>query len=289
MKKLSYWWIYAIGTTVLWGIWGALIETPEKNGFPATLGYCVWALVMLIPAYFALRNIDWKLDKDKTSIWFGTIIGVLGAGGQLILFHTLVLGPAFLVFPLISLSPLITILLSLVFLKEKASKASWIGIILALLAIPLLSYQPPENVGYGLLWVFLSLLVFLAWGIQAYYMKLANNTMKAESIFFYMALTGIALIPFALWMTDFSQPINWGADGPLLAAGIQLLNAVGALSLVYAFRYGKAIIVSPMANAGAPVITVTLSLLLYAVFPHLIVLVGMILAIVAILLMSINE
>src|SRR5690606_24795992 len=282
MNRFSYWWIYAIGTTVLWGIWGALIETPEKNGFPATLGYCIWALVMLIPAYFALKNIGWKLERDKMSIWYGAIIGFLGAGGQLILFHTLVLGPAYLVFPLISLSPLVTILLSLVFLKEKASKASWAGIVLALLAIPLLSYQPPENGGFGVLWIFLSLLVFLAWGIQAYYMKLANQTMKAESIFFYMALTGIILIPFALWMTDFSQEINWGPEGPLLAAGIQLLNAVGALSLVYAFRYGKAIIVSPMANAGAPVITVTLSLLLYAVFPHLIVLVGMVLAIIAI-------
>src|SRR5690606_7232579 len=120
-------------------------------------------------------------------------------------------------------------------------------------------------------------------------MKLANNSMKAESIFFYMALTGIALIPFALLMTDFNMEINWNADGPLLAAGIQLLNAVGALSLVYAFRYGKAIIVSPMANAGAPVITVVLSLTIYAVFPHWIVLTGMVLAVSAIFLMSKNE
>src|SRR5690606_34601399 len=160
------------------------------------------------------------------------------------------------------------------FLKEKAKRASWIGIILALMAIPLLSYQPSENGSHGTLWIFLSFLVFLAWGIQAFFMKKANHTMKAESIFFYMTLTGIALIPVALLMTDFSQEINWEAEGPLLAAGIQLLNAVGALSLVYAFRYGKAIIVSPMANAGAPVITVFLSLLLYAVFPHWIVLAG---------------
>lgn len=289
MKKPGYWWIFAIGTTVLWGIWGALIETPEKNGFPATLGYCVWAIVMLIPAYFALKNIQWKLDTDRGSIWFGSVIGILGAAGQLILFETLRLGPAYLVFPLISLSPLITILLSLIFLKEKAKKGSWVGIVLALMAIPLLSYQPAENGSHGTLWIFLSLLVFLAWGIQAFYMKKANHTMKAESIFFYMTLTGIGLIPVALLMTDFSHEINWEADGPLLAAGIQLLNAVGALSLVYAFRYGKAIIVSPMANAGAPVTTVVLSLLLYAVFPHWIVLSGMILAIVAIFFMSIEE
>ena len=59
---------------------------------------------------------------------------------------------------------------------------------------------------------------------------------------------------------DFSSPINWGLQGPYLAAATQILNSVGALCLVYAFRYGKAIIVSPLTNAGGPVITVIISL-----------------------------
>src|SRR5690606_41397684 len=122
MKKFSYWWVYAIGTTFLWGFWGALIEIPEKNGFPATLGYCVWALVMIIPAYFALRNIDFKLDKDKRSIWHGTLIGVLGAGGHWTRFHPWGLGLASPVFRLFPFSHLLTILFPLVFLKEKPSK-----------------------------------------------------------------------------------------------------------------------------------------------------------------------
>ena len=62
-------------------------------------------------------------------------------------------------------------------------------------------------------------------------------------------------------MTDFTQPVNWGADGPYLAAAIQLLNAIGALTLVYAFRYGQAIVVSPLTNAGAPLMTAVISLL----------------------------
>ena len=36
------------------GVWGALIEVPEKNGFPATLGYVVWALTMIPAAIIAL-------------------------------------------------------------------------------------------------------------------------------------------------------------------------------------------------------------------------------------------
>ena len=44
---------------------------------------------------------------------------------------------------------------------------------------------------------------------------------------------------------------------------------------MYAFRYGKAIVVSPLINAVAPAITVLLSLLIYRTVPHRIVALGM--------------
>ena len=287
--KLRLWLGYAIITTTFWGVWGALIEIPEKAGFPATLGYSVWALTMIPPALVALNIIKWQLEYDPKSILLGAIIGFLGAGGQLILFQALRSGPAYLVFPFISLSPVVTILLSYWFLQERASKRGWIGILCALLAIPMLSYQSPENTSArGSLWILLALLVFMAWGIQAYVMKFANKTMKAESIFFYMMVTAILLIPFTLWMTDFSQSINWGFKGPYLTAMIQILNAIGALCLVYAFRYGKAIIVSPLTNAVAPVITVIISLAIYMVIPHPVIIAGMALALISMFLMAIE-
>lgn len=290
MPKGKPWLLFAIITTTFWGIWGALIEIPEKSGFPATLGYTIWAITMVIPAIIALGLIKWKLESDLRSIYLGLTIGLTGAGGQLVLFLALRSGPAYLVFPFISLSPVITILLSIIFLKERASMRGWIGIALALLAIPLLSYQPAEGSQINnYIWILLSLLVFLAWGFQAFVMKFANQSMKAESIFFYMMVTGILLIPFAIWMTDFNQPINWGFRGPWMTAMIQILNAVGALMLVYAFRYGKAIIVSPMTNALAPVITIIISLSIYRVIPQAIVLVGILLAILSAFLLAIEN
>jgi uncharacterized membrane protein len=285
--KMRLWLIYALITTVFWGVWGALIEIPEKAGFPATLGYVVWAITMIIPAIIALKIINWKLEGSKKAVIHGLLIGISGAAGQLVLFQALRTGPAYLVFPIVSLSPLVTILLSIWLLKEKASTKSWFGIIIALIAIPLLSYQPPQSgVKSGLLWLILALVVFFAWGMQAYFIKLANAHMKAESIFFYMTLCGIIFVPLAIAMTDFSKEINWSVRGPYLTAGIQILNSIGALFLVYAFRYGKAIIVSPLANSGAPLITIILSLIIYGIFPHIIILIGMILAVIAIFLLA---
>nr|NQU90646.1 DMT family transporter [Bacteroidota bacterium] len=289
MKK-SPWLIYAFTTTLFFGLWGALISLPEKAGFPETLIYVVWSITMIIPALFALRRAKWKLDTDKRSILYGAAIGFTGAGGQLILFTGAIEhGPAYLIFPIISLSPVITILLSVIFLREAASKRGWIGIILALVAIPFLSYQDPHEISSDYRWLIFALLVFLAWGIQAYFIRSANKVMKAESIFFYMMVTGLMLSPIALWMTDFSQEINYGFKGPGLAFFIQILNAIGALTIVYAFRYGKAIIVSPLTNAVAPVLTVIISLILYQVFPHVVILVGMGLAVISTFILAFEE
>lgn len=286
MKVNRLWLIYALITTSFWGIWGAFIEIPEKSGFPATLGYVVWSLTMIPCAVFALYRIEWKLDHDRRSIFLGSAVGVLGAGGQLLLFQALRQGPAYIVFPIISLYPVLTIFLSLVFLKERTHLRQWIGIVLALVAMFFLSnpqVNPLQSSGFG--WLILAIFVFLMWAVQAYVMKFSNNTMQAESIFFYMALTSLLLAPIAILMTDFSVPINWGFRGPWLAAMVQILNAIGALTLVYALRYGKAIVVVPMTGL-APVITVILSLIIYGVIPGGILLTGLILASIAIVLLS---
>jgi drug/metabolite transporter (DMT)-like permease len=280
------WLVFAVVTTAFWGVWGAFIEIPEKAGFPATLGYSVWALTMIPCAVVALMIIHWKLEYDLRSIFLGSAVGFLGAGGQLILFQALRSGPAYLVFPIISVYPVVTIILSVSLLKERASRRAWVGIFFALVAMVLLSYQPPGNsVAQGTLWFLLAIFVFFMWGIQAYVMKFSNMTMKAESIFFYMMATAVVLIPVALLMTDFSQRINWGFKGPYLAAMIQVLNSIGALCLVYALRFGKAIIVVPM-TALAPVLTIIISLALYSVIPHPVIIAGMVFATLAIYLMA---
>lgn len=284
--KSKLWVVYTLTTTVFWGIWGAFIEIPEKAGFPATLGYVVWSLTMIPCAVIALSLNKWKLDVNARSVFLGSMIGFLGAGGQLILFEALRKGPAYIVFPLISLFPILTVFLSLIFLGERVSKKQAYGIALALVAIFLLSYQPGEKgdvTPYG--WLILSVLVFVLWGVQAYVMKHANNVMHAESIFFYMMLTAVLLSPVAWMMTNFENPVNLAWNGPYLAAGIHLLNAIGALTLVYALRYGKAMIVTPVTGLS-PLITVIISLLIYGIVPGPVLASGVVVSMLAIYLLS---
>ena len=280
---------FALVTTAFWGVWGAFAGRPAELGFPETLIYVVWSLTMIPPALYALRRIGWRLQWDVRSVMLGTLIGLTGAGGQMLLFHTVHTGPTYLIFPLIALSPVVTIALSLGWLHERVSRLGALGILLALVSLPLFDYDPGQRLGgFGVAWFFYSLIILSAWGVQAFFMKLANRSMSAESIFCYMALMGLALAPVALAMTDFSQPINYGVGGPWLAAATQFLNAIGALTIVYAFRYGKAIVVSPLTNAGAPIITALLSLALLGIVPEPLKILGIMLAFLAAALLAIE-
>jgi drug/metabolite transporter (DMT)-like permease len=276
------WLVFAFLTVVLWGVWGALAGISAQRGFPETLVYCVWAVTMIVPAVIVMQREKWKLDRDPKSILYGLLIGLTGAGGQMILFYAVTKGPAYLIFPIISLSPLVTILMSFVLLKERTTRIGALGVLLALVALPLFDFSPQGfSFGHGSTWFPLALVIMLCWGVQAYFMKLANARMSAESIFFYMMISGLLLAPVAIAMTDFSKPINWAWDGPWLAAGIQMLNAIGALALVYAFRYGKAIVVAPLTNAGGPLVTAVMSLLIAGVVPGELKMVGLALAVIA--------
>jgi uncharacterized membrane protein len=291
--RLPKWLWLALLVPMLWGVWGALMEIPDKlihPPFPATLGYVVWSLTMIPFAIIAVRNAHWKLELDRNSILYGSAVGLSGAAGQLLLFWVLTKGPAYIIFPIICLSPVITIVLSAVLLKERTYLLALTGIVLSIPAILFLSLQEPSNSpveGYG--WLIVALLIFFSWGLQAYFMKSSASSISSEGLFFYMAVTGIALIPVALWMTDFGAPINRGLYGPYLTAVIQSLNSLGCLLFVYAVRYGKAIIVVPMVNGLFPLVTIILSLLIYRRIPSHSNLAGMVLAIVAIFLMAFDE
>jgi uncharacterized membrane protein len=66
-------------------------------------------------AIIAIRNAHWKLELDPKSILYGCAVGFSGAMGQLLLFWVLTKGPAYIIFPIICLSPVVTIILSAIF------------------------------------------------------------------------------------------------------------------------------------------------------------------------------
>ena len=278
------WLLYAIITMVTWGIWGAF---SDQTTLPKTMVYVLWALSMIPCALVALVNVKFKLDLRAKPALLSMGVGLLGAGGQLVLFLALDYAPAYLVMPMISVAPIVTVLLSATFLKEKVSKLGIVGIVLAFVA--LVCFALPDNTdgaASSWIWIVYASVVFICWGVQAFVMKLANNnTPDAESVFVYMALSAVLLIPVALVMGK-GEVLAAGWAEPAKVFGVQILNAIGAFTLVYANRYGKAMVIAPLADACAPVIMCVISLILYAAVPTVPQIIGIVAAISCVLIFS---
>jgi drug/metabolite transporter (DMT)-like permease len=274
-------WIpYAALLVLFWGVWGAFSGLPTSEyGYPDEMVYILWSFTMLIPAFFILRS-ERTFDRRPIATFYGLLIGLTGAGGQLVLFQALTIGPAYLIFPVIALSPAITVLMAMAILRERTLTLTKIGIALALTAIVLFSISGDGgNADLGP-WLLLAILVTAAWGVQAYYMrKAALVGVNDGTTFGYMALSGLLLVPAAFFMMG-GLPENAPWQAPALTLGTQLLNAVGALFLVMALSRGKASVVAPTTNALAPVLTIVLSLIAYQTLPTPYATAGIVLAIV---------
>jgi drug/metabolite transporter (DMT)-like permease len=279
-------WIpYAALLVLFWGVWGAFSSLPtEEYGYPDEMVYILWSLTMLIPAYFILRS-ERTFDRRPIAAFYGLLIGLTGAGGQLVLFKALTIGPAYLIFPIIALSPGITVLMATFLLRERLLMLTKVGIVLALIAIVCFNISGDTGDATVGPWLILALLITLAWGVQAYYMrKAATIGVNDGTTFGYMAISGLLLVPVAfVMMGGFPGGAPWQA--PALTFGTQLLNAVGALFLVMALSRGKASIVAPTTNALAPVLTVLISLAVYQTLPTIYGALGIVLAIVGSTLM----
>jgi drug/metabolite transporter (DMT)-like permease len=279
-------WIpYAALLVVFWGVWGAFSSLPtEQYGYPDEMVYILWSITMLIPAYFILRS-ERTFDRRPIAAFYGLLIGLTGAGGQLVLFKALTIGPAYLIFPIVALSPGITVLMATFLLRERLLMLTKVGIVLALVALVCFNFSGDTgNAAVGP-WLILALLITLAWGVQAYYMrKAATVGVNDGTTFGYMTISGLLLVPVAfVMMGGFPGGAPWQA--PTLTFGTQLLNAVGALFLVMALSRGKASIVAPTTNALAPVLTVLISLAVYQTLPTIYGTLGIVLAIVGSTLM----
>ncbi|PPS90136.1 DMT family transporter [Streptomyces sp. MH60] len=290
MKNAARGWIlYASLLVLFWGVWGAFSSEPNNRyGYPNEMIYIIWAFTMLIPAYFAMRGN--KFDRRPVAAMYGLIAGLTGAGGQLLLFQALADGPAYLIFPLVSLSPVITVLMATVLLRERLTRLAVVGVVAALVAIVLLSIPSGggDSDAHGP-WLLIAVLVCVAWGVQAFCMrKAALVGVNDATTFGWMTISGLLLVPVAFAiMGGLPSGAPWQA--PALTAVTQVLNAVGALFLVMAFSRGKATVVAPVTNALAPVLTIVLSLAVYQTLPSVWGALGIVLALAGSTLMVYSD
>lgn len=127
------------GATFLWGLWAFFAKiASDKIGVQASLWDSI-TLIFAIIIYLGLTKELSNLKADKFGITMALLAGLCAGVASVFFFIVIQKKPAGIVITLSSLYPIITILLSLVFLKENLTLNKILGFIFAFIAIFLLN------------------------------------------------------------------------------------------------------------------------------------------------------
>ena len=267
---LPAWMVYALVAATCWGIWGVLSKGPSRE-LSGWMTQMLFTFALLPSALLAGCSKQVRVGTDKPrGLFWGFVSGLLAAAGNIAFYLALEQGAATAIaIPLTNVYPLVTIVIAWLWFKERLNGVQILGILIAVGAIILLSgeaknlVRPAEllrRIGLNS-WMGYTLAAMFFWGVFSATQKISTNHVSAELS--YLAWCA-AFIPIALWILA-TKPLNWSGLTPAmlwsgLAAGA--LNGFGVIAAFAAYRYeGKASIVTPLAAAVQPVVTVALALL----------------------------
>lgn len=266
---LPPWLLYALTAAVCWGIWGVLSKGPsrELSGWMTQILF-TFALIPSVIVACLSKQVSVGTNKPKGLFW-GFVSGLIAAAGNIFFYLALEAGAdTSIAIPLTNVYPLVTIVIAWFWFKERLNWMQAVGILIALAAITLLSGEA-KNLGRPLEllrrisltnWMLYSLGAMVCWGVFSATQKVSTNHVSAEMS--YLAWCA-AFIPIALWIVA-TKPLNWNMSAAMLWSGLAAgaLNGFGVIAAFAAYRYeGKAAIVTPLAAAVQPLVTVVLALI----------------------------
>lgn len=141
-SKENRWILYAILTAVFTSTTTVLSKIGIENTNTTLITFLRTIVVLIILTTITLFKKKYKYIKDiKSRSWLFIILSGLSTSlSWLFYFKALALGEASIVFPIEKLSLVVSILISIIFLKEKVSKKQITGIIIIIIGTSLLFF-----------------------------------------------------------------------------------------------------------------------------------------------------
>jgi drug/metabolite transporter (DMT)-like permease len=291
---LPPWLLYAIVAATCWGIWGVLSKGPSRE-LSGWMTQMLFTFALLPSVIFAARSKNVRTGTNKPlGLFWGFISGLIAAAGNICFYLALEAGAeTAIAVPLTNVYPLVTIFLAYFWFKERLNLIQAGGIVLAVVAIILLSGEA-KNLGDPLAivrrisltpWMLYSLGAMVCWGVFSATQKVSTNHVSAELS--YLAWCA-AFVPIAIGIVLF-KPLNWDMSAAMVWSGLAAgaLNSFGVIAAFAAYRYdGKAAIVTTLAAAIQPLVTIVLALIFLGEKVGLIESAGIALAILAAVALS---
>lgn len=137
MPGIANWLIYALCCTLLYGFWGFFSKVATKY-IDYNTAFVYEAVGVLFTTLFIIlktHNFNFSWQGDLRGIVPALLVGFCGTVASLLFFITIAKGPVTSVVSITSLYPIVTVLLSLIFLREAVTFFQAIALVLAVLAV----------------------------------------------------------------------------------------------------------------------------------------------------------
>jgi transporter family protein len=132
------WQFYASLALVVWGWWGYLPKRALATLDPRSV-LVLEGIGGVLVAVTLLVSSGGRVAVDRSGVLAAVATGVCGLGGAYFFLLALERGKASVIVPFTSLYPLVTLVLSVLLLRERPSLSNLLGIALAIAAVVLLS------------------------------------------------------------------------------------------------------------------------------------------------------
>ena len=249
------WAIWTFVALVSWGCWALISKligdalSPEASQALSTLG--------LLPVIvgLAVAKTPPPSGSAKLGVALAFFAGILTCLGNIAYYALLNSAKAVTVVPLTALYPLVTVLLAVLFLKEKLNALQIAGIVFALVAIYFFNVPADSAPVSSVLALAVAPIAF--WGVSGLLQKISTNHISGElsAIWFLVAFIPVAAILLMRGADANASPRTW-----TLAVLLGLTFAFGNFAILQAFaRGGKASIIAPLAGLY-PVVSIPIAI-----------------------------
>jgi bacterial/archaeal transporter family protein len=135
---MKNWYWFSLAAMACWGAWGIFgkLASAQINSKLLVLVSITTSFLLLWVLFLVT---GFEMEKNGRGIAWAVLAGVAGSIGSIFFYLALREGKASVVVPLTALYPLVTVALSVLFLREEISAVKVLGIVLALAASLLLS------------------------------------------------------------------------------------------------------------------------------------------------------
>ncbi|MBU7593043.1 DMT family transporter [Metabacillus halosaccharovorans] len=278
--------LYATMSITFWGVSFVSTKAVLDKLDPFTLLVIRFGIGAVF-LFILLMILNEKLDINMTYIPHLIVLGILG-----VFIHQVIQASALLTIDassagwMISLSPIFTVILSMIFLHEKMTLFKAIGMILALFGVFLVTtagseqtFEPVLNIGY-----FLMLLSTLNWAIYSVLLKKLSIPLSPLVITFYMSTIGFILtLPFLIrnkgWESlSHLQTEEWAHLFFLgiFVSGVAYWYWAKALHVLEATQVSVFLYLEPLATLIAAVVLLHEKIILISVIGGIIIIIGVV-------------